>query len=78
MVKNLAQIAVTFDDLSAWLRLPAGCVIHAAVPQDAQDIANDRARFIVTGAGCPAHWEGSPAMAVTLMRDTSGRVCIGG
>jgi hypothetical protein len=70
---KIGQHAITFDDLAAWLRLPAEHRVTAVVPQDAQDIANKRFRVLIEGPQLPNHADGSHPMAVPLAREWSGR-----
>lgn len=70
---KIGQLAVTFDDLAAWLRLPPEHYVTAVVVQDAQDVANRRMRLLIEGPQLPDHAGGSQPMAVPLARDWSGR-----
>lgn len=66
MSKHLGCVLVTYEVLGHVLGLTAPDAITAIVPQDADDVVNQRVRLIVSGPSMPEHREGGHVAIVEL------------
>lgn len=72
-MKQIAALAVNFDDIAKAINLPAGHRITAVVPQTMTEVASDRLTVLVEGPQLRASHDGSVPQYVTIMRDTRGQ-----